>query len=774
MGALRSSSSVLLLGLLASLALAQGPDREPSIGYLYPAGGQRGTTVKVRVGGQNLAGVSEVHVSGLGVTARFAEHLPPLRAFDKDLLQEIGRRLLEATQKRIAELPPEQRALIPATPELARRIPPPEEGAKPIELPDHPLLRDLASKSLEELREIAKWFFSPRNMQPPQRAIAEMALLELTITPDAPLGDIEIRVAGRGGMSNPLRFVVAGAPEVEEREPNDGRALVDEPPSPPFTLNGQILAGDTDRYRFRAAKGQRLVVRVEARRLVPYIADAVPGWFQATVGLYGPEGREVAYDDNWRFDPDPVLLFEVPEDGQYGLEIRDALYRGRDDFVYRVSVGEQPFVTSVFPLGGRLGEPASAHVSGWNLPSGQVSLDTGAEPRSIRETALLSGGQASNRLLYAVDSLPEVTEPASEPAEPLDVALPVTANGRIAAPGERDDYAFEGRQGDEVVAEILARRLNSPIDSLLRLRDASGEVLAWNDDSPDRGSGLVTHHADSYLRTTLPADGRYTVEVTDAQGHGGAEYAYRLRLSAPRPDYELRIAPSCVTLLPGRATPITVHAIRRDGFAGEIRLALFDGGLGLQLAGGSIPAGRESMRFTISAPANAVGAAPIALWGRAEIGGEQVERQAVPSEDLMQAFLWRQLVPAKEFLACTLQPRFALPQVTIATAGVLRIPIGGSTEVFVRIPLNPVLGQAKFELDSPPPGVSLAETRPGDGGVTLVLAASAESAKPGRENLIVTASTEIARKDKDGKPQGQPTRVELGALPAIEVELVGP
>ena len=37
------------------------------------------------------------------------------------------------------------------------------------------------------------------------------------------------------------------------------------------------------------------------------------------------------------------------------MEIKDALYRGREDFVYRITIGELPFVTGIFPLGGRAG-----------------------------------------------------------------------------------------------------------------------------------------------------------------------------------------------------------------------------------------------------------------------------------------------------------------------------------------------------------------------------------------------------------------------------------
>ena len=48
---------------------------------------------------------------------------------------------------------------------------------------------------------------------------------------------------------------------------------------------GQIMPGAIDRYRFTATKGQRLVAIANARELIPYISDAVPGWFQAAINL---------------------------------------------------------------------------------------------------------------------------------------------------------------------------------------------------------------------------------------------------------------------------------------------------------------------------------------------------------------------------------------------------------------------------------------------------------------------------------------------------------
>jgi hypothetical protein len=130
-----------------------------------------------------------------------------------------------------------------------------------------------------------------------------------------------------------------------------------------------------DRYRFEAGKGQKLVISAAARDLMPYLADAVPGWFQASLSVYDWQGKEVAFADHYRFHPDPVLFFEVLRDGEYILQIRDSIYRGREDFVYRLTAGEVPFVTGIFPLGGPAGAPTIVQVTGWNLPAATVTQD---------------------------------------------------------------------------------------------------------------------------------------------------------------------------------------------------------------------------------------------------------------------------------------------------------------------------------------------------------------------------------------------------------------
>ena len=67
--------------------------------------------------------------------------------------------------------------------------------------------------------------------------------------------------------------------------------------------------------------------------------------------------------------PTRCSSYKIPEDGQYVIEIKDAIYRGRPDFVYRLAVGELPFVTSIFPLGGRAGTQTTVELRAGTCPS---------------------------------------------------------------------------------------------------------------------------------------------------------------------------------------------------------------------------------------------------------------------------------------------------------------------------------------------------------------------------------------------------------------------
>ncbi|MDT8303332.1 MAG: hypothetical protein RQ760_17775, partial [Sedimentisphaerales bacterium] len=657
----------LILAVCAVTAQGQTQSNEPHIGYLYPGGGRQGTVITITAGGQVLRGVTNVYISGKGVHGSVVKYIRPTRNIQREQRELLQERMKEIRDQRLSEMSGGSSNSYSIARRLSeRKAKEKAEAAKKkddaekkeeVKLPDHPLLFGLEDKSIRELAHISNVLFFPRTKLQMNRQLAETVLIEIVIDPDAEAGERELRLGTKTALTNPVVFQVGALPEVLELEPNNKEAYQELPTllrvpnlpkgkayEPPVLFNGQIMPGDVDRFRFRGRRGQKLVIEAHARSLIPYLADAVPGWFQATLALYDAVGKELAFADDYRFNPDPVLFYEVPRDAEYELEIRDSIYRGREDFVYRIAVSERPFITQAFPLGGKEGVKTEALVSGWNLPKTSLPLDTKAGGDCIRHAAYSTGNKVSNSISYAVDTLPECTETETNDTvvSAQNIAMPKIINGRIGRPGDVDVFRLSGRAGDEVVAEVYGRRLNSPLDSLLRLTDASGKVLEWNDDHVLKEShlhtnmmGLLTHHADSYVMAKLPTNGTYYVHLSDTQNHGGDAYGYRLRITAPRNDFALRVTPSNISMPAGGIVPISVYALRKDGFDGEIEVVLKDASAGFKLNGGLIPAGRDSVRMTLTAPANTPGR-PVAvqLEGRVRIGGRTVSHPVFGADDV--------------------------------------------------------------------------------------------------------------------------------------------
>ena len=535
----------------------------PHIGFVYPAGGQRGTTFVVSVGGQNLVGASGVYFSVPGIAARIIDYERPLTQKEFTALRDELQALQEKRGSRDVRGDQADRPGAAKRKNDADKPRDPERNAvvagseKPMGL-----FTETDAARMLEIRQI----LARRGNRQASVAIAEMVTLEIALPPETASGDCELRLRAASGLSNPVAFRIGELPEVtlpvatamsrpaERKKPE---TIAVEPARRveretairlPVVANGQILPGEVRRFRFEARKGQRIVARVEGRSLLPYLADAVPGWFQPTLAIYDRAGRELAYQDDCGFRPDPTLPFEIPSDGGYIVELKDALYRGREDFVYRLTIGELPVVASAVP----------------------AACAVGTLPPALE--------QERN------DSI----------AEAESVSLPRMIDGRIDRPGDIDVYAFAGKAGTEFVAEVIARRLGSPLDSKLTLLDATGRVLAKNDDYDDKAAGLLTHQSDSRVSLRLPADGAFYAKIEDAQRHGGPEYSYRLRLSPPRPDFGLRLVPSSVNLRAGGTVPITIYALRQDGFDGEIRLALEHARSRAQRSAHSLGPGQDS------------------------------------------------------------------------------------------------------------------------------------------------------------------------------------
>ena len=102
--------SILGLGsLLVTTPAAWAQARRTAyIAYVYPAGGQQGTTFQIRLGGQRLNGVHDVRVSGTGVSAKVVEYYRQLSNQEVTLLREQLRELRPRRMRRMPRQRPQQ------------------------------------------------------------------------------------------------------------------------------------------------------------------------------------------------------------------------------------------------------------------------------------------------------------------------------------------------------------------------------------------------------------------------------------------------------------------------------------------------------------------------------------------------------------------------------------------------------------------------------------------------------------------------------------------
>ena len=697
----------------------------PHIGFVYPAGAVPGATLTVTIGGQYLRDFSGIDLSGIPVEVRKTDYL---RIYDRKEGNALRRRkdILEA---KIAEEPSE----------LVK-----QQMQRQIELlePEIAMVKEVAIEDQKNPALAAKKQFNPQ--------IAERITLEITLPEKVVPGNYEIRVITTSGLSNPLLFQIGQLPEFYEKEPNNQATSPEKLPTLPILINGQIMPGDVDCFRFHATKGQSLVFQTDARSLVPYLADAVPGWFQAVLTLYDAKGREVAYDDDYLSSPDPVLIYPVPEDGNYTLSIRDSIFRGREDFVYRVSIGETPFIERIFPLGGMQNSEVEVNLYGVNLPEKKLKFKTAGNAPQMQSIRVKKDGLYSNSRLFSVSSLPDSFE--KEPNNLFSQAFAVTNdtvfNGTIGTPGDQDWFSFTGYKGDQKTIEVYARRLGSPLDARLTLLDAQQKVVAASDDVEDKSDGLMTHHADARIDFTLPESGTYFVRLDDTQSKGGEEYAYRLMIGEEHPDFQLRIVPSSIRIPQEGTAIVNVHAIRYGGFTGKVTLSILDAPLGITLQRAVIPEGADSAQIIIAASQRAEKQlVPLEIEGTANCGSQTVCRRAIPAEDMMQAFAYRHLVTAQKFLVQVAEPDPVTVTLRLPPSGVIRAR--PDSEVTLTASVNRKddgAGGVKLALSDPPEWLTLVTDNVGQKGSNEVILKISPHAEPGdKATVILTGS---ARRQK--------------------------
>ena len=226
-----------------------------------------------------------------------------------------------------------------------------------------------------------------------------------------------------------------------------------------------------------------------------------------------------------------------------------------------------------------------------------------------------------------------------------------TADGVVAKPGTVSTKKFTVDAPGTRVLEVTARRKGSPLDAVLTLRKASGgPVLGyWDDVTNTVFTGTVPQgECDPIGIYDFKEAGEYVAEITDRTGHGGDDYVWWLDVRRPCPDFEAYSTRSTLPMVNGQGVKVRFRIRRKDGFDGKVTI--------------EVPSDIRAQNNVITSGVDEVAAfltykgtfgkeiQPIKIFASATIGGKTVRHPVMPCDEYEQAFAWKHLVPAEEFL----------------------------------------------------------------------------------------------------------------------------
>lgn len=437
----------------------------------------------------------------------------------------------------------------------------------------------------------------------------------VAIAADCPAGLYEARVMTRLGISSSRIFTVGTLTEVVPTKPNRTLATAHELPLN-SVCNGTIADRSIDFYTFQAKKGQRLVVDCASR--------GIDSKLNATVIIGDAVGRDLLVERRGG-----VLDFAVPKDGTYVIKVHELTFKGGPAYYYRLGLWEQPTGTSI------VRQPATKAVNTFSWP-----------PLGLPEHAR----QAE-------------VEPNNNGATAQRISLPCDIAGRFYPAADVDVFEFEAKKGEEWWIEVASERLGLPTDPAILVQqvvkgekgaaDKLTDVLELTDipspvkvssngyayDGPPYNAGT----SDILGKLVIKQDSLYRLQLSDLFGGTRSEpgHVYRLVIRRAAPDFALvawalhmelrngdRNALSKPIALRGGATmALEVVAFRRDGFNGDIELAMEGLPKGVTAHGLKIPAGQSRGMLLITAQADAPrGYANATFVGRSTIAGQAVTR----------------------------------------------------------------------------------------------------------------------------------------------------
>ena len=591
--------------LLAAAALCAGAALAlPVPGYVYPCSLQVGTSTRIIVGGDHIRGVTGAFFTGDGVKVSRIVAVPGFpRASGKTEVPFAREWLYDilAGDRSKRELPPE------ATD--------PQTDWYHCSWWEHMDERDDL-----ELQIICRFWHTPENYPQPTPALDQLVILDVDVDASATPGLRQLMVYDDSSISAPHPFFITKEPHVAEPSfviPMDEQKKLSRPhilhippnlpvQKPPVVIDGQAWPGEVDEFRIQLTKGKRFTFEMIARELMPYQGDAVPGFFNPVMRLVDPKGKEIAYEDDFYYLPDPILSIIAPADGVYTLKIHDNLYRGRQDCVYIVRCYEDSLLGHSFTPQNRAFvcfPPPAAHVP-----------------------------------------------PAA--GDGVDVRT-----GVIDCPGRTIRHDFTVQEPITMNFELFARRAGSPLDGVIRLYGPlapsqpvnSAPLLAeWDDVDKFLAGTIPQAIADPCGSWTFLKAGNYCVTVSDQYAAGSDYNSYSLCIAKRQPDFEI-YADNSSMLLQGNTAKTKVRVIRHNGFTGELTLESNDD-FECDYSISGEPGVPEEVVFTAKKN-DWSGLKCTQFFASAVVGPDKkrIVRRVTPTDPAEQAFAYTHLVPQRTF-----------------------------------------------------------------------------------------------------------------------------
>ena len=245
-----------------------------------------------------------------------------------------------------------------------------------------------------------------------------------------------------------------------------------------------------------------------------------------------------------------------------------------------VGLAQEPLVNGTFPGAVAPGASATLQINGGNLATAKKlwlsfpaesalaeGIDKNGEnpaqvtyrvnvpantPCGIHGMRVVTDKGVSPLRFLVVDDLPSISSVGSNTqfAAAQVVSVPTAVDGAVAGLSWQY-FKFPVQAGQRMSFEVLARRIGSSLDPMIRLLDSRGRELAYNDDTPGLSS-------DSSLIYTFKDAGEYVLELRDIKYGGGA---YRVRIG----DFPIATVTYPMAIQRGTTANVTVAGFGVDG-----------------------------------------------------------------------------------------------------------------------------------------------------------------------------------------------------------------